>query len=123
MTANFQISGKAPDGRIYVVGGDNYEEFSGNLLAIFGPEMADRVAEDFQFLVDPPSAPAVANAGSLRGDAPSPAQSSAGAPAPGAQTCNHGARVYKSGTSAKGQWAAWFCPAPTGPGQCKAVWA
>lgn len=123
MTANFQISGKAADGRIYVVGGDNYDEFTTNLLAIFGPEMADRVVEDFQFLVDPPSAPAVANASSLRGSDPSPAQSSAGNPAPGAPTCSHGARVFRSGTSAKGQWSAWFCPAPKGPDQCKAVWA
>lgn len=123
MTANFQVSGKAPDGRIYVVGGNDFSEFSGNLQDMFGPQ-ADRVIEDFQFLVDPQSAPAVENAAPLRGGDPSPAQSSAGVPAPGAPTCDHGARVFRtSKPGAAKQWQAWFCPQPKGAVQCSAVWA
>lgn len=123
MTLNFQVSAKAPDGRIYVVGGENYSEFAGNLQDIFGPQ-ADRVIEDFQFLVDPQSAPAVAAAAPLRDNGPSLAQSSAGVPAPGAPTCEHGARKFVTGNSAKGPWSAWMCPTPKGtPGQCKPQWA
>ena len=53
-----------------------------------------------------------------------PAQAAAPA-APAANsdhTCQHGARQFKSGVSARGPWQAWFCPAPKGdPTQCKAV--
>lgn len=120
MTANFQISGKAADGRIYVVGGDNYDEFTTNLLAVFGPEMADRVVEDFQFLVDPPSQPAVAAATSVRS---SPAAAAAPAPsAPGAPSCEHGPRTFRSGVGKKGPWTAYFCSQPKGAVQCEAIW-
>ena len=124
MTANFQISGKAPDGRIYVIGGDNYPEFAANLQEMYGPQ-ADRVLEDFQFLLDPPSAPAVANAQPLRGNAPSPAQSSAGSPAPGAPLCEgHGQpRQFKSSKpGAPKQWSAWFCAVPKEQGGCAPLW-
>lgn len=124
MTANFQISGKADDGRIYVVGGENFAEFSGNLQDLFGPQ-AERVIEDFQFLVDPPTAPAVANASNLRGGAPSPAPSSGGNPAPGAPTCEgHGQpREFKSSKpGAAKQWSAWFCRVPKESGGCAPLW-
>lgn len=38
MTNAIQISGKANDGRIFVVGGANYDEFYTNLLALVGTE-------------------------------------------------------------------------------------
>lgn len=125
MTSNIQISGKAVDGRIYVIGGENFDEFFANLSSVFAePGQAERVVEDFQFLVDPPSQPAYAAAAPLRAADPSPVPSSAPAPAPGAPTCLHGPRVFRSGTSAKGPWSAWFCPTPKGaPDQCKATWA
>lgn len=38
-------------------------------------------------------------------------------------TCKHGNRVYRTGQSSKGQWAAWFCPAQKGdPTQCEPKW-
>lgn len=46
---------------------------------------------------------------------PAPAASSA-------PTCQHGQMTHRTGTSARGDWAAYFCPTPKGsPGQCKAI--
>lgn len=37
--------------------------------------------------------------------------------------CQHGPRTAKSGSSAKGPWRAWMCPAPKGdPSQCQPDW-
>ena len=37
--------------------------------------------------------------------------------------CEHGDRTYKTGTGAKGPWAAWFCGTPKGtPDQCAPQW-
>lgn len=48
------------------------------------------------------------------------------APAPQAQnapTCQHGQRVFKSGTGKRGPWTAWMCPTAQGtPGQCDPIW-
>jgi hypothetical protein len=47
------------------------------------------------------------------------------APAPGgAPTCQHGTKLYKSGTSQAGRdWKAWFCPASSSdPSQCPKEW-
>lgn len=39
-----------------------------------------------------------------------------------APTCTHGPRVHRTGVSARGQWAAWFCSQPKGSiDQCKPV--
>lgn len=121
LTSNFQLSAKHPDGRIFVVGGETYDQFSENLLALYGPS-ADRVIEDFTFLLDPssgqpsqpaaPSVPPYASGGNPQ----------ASAPAPGAPTCEHGARTFRTGTGKKGQWTAWFCPQPKGAQQCEAIW-
>lgn len=37
--------------------------------------------------------------------------------------CQHGQKTAKSGSSAKGPWKAWMCPAPKNdPSQCKPDW-
>lgn len=37
--------------------------------------------------------------------------------------CQHGAKTAKTGSSAKGPWRAWMCPAPKGdPSQCAPDW-
>ena len=64
---------------------------------------------------------------------PAPAQATATAApateAPSAFTnasvpqCQHGAKTAKTGSSAKGPWRAWMCPAPKGdPSQCAPDW-
>lgn len=46
---------------------------------------------------------------------PAPAAAQASGP-----SCVHGPRVFRTGTSAKGTWQAYFCPTPKGtPDQCK----
>ena len=47
-----------------------------------------------------------------------PAQPQMGGDTP---TCDHGARIFRSGTSAKGPWSAWFCPAGRDSG-CAPKW-
>ena len=43
--------------------------------------------------------------------------------APAKPLCNHGPRVGRAGSGAKGPWRAYFCPTPKGtPGQCEPVW-
>lgn len=38
-------------------------------------------------------------------------------------TCKHGLMTHRTGTSAKGPWRAWMCPAPKGtPDQCDPIW-
>ncbi len=38
-------------------------------------------------------------------------------------SCNHGARVFKSGTGKKGPWSAWMCPAQReDPSRCEPIW-
>ena len=37
--------------------------------------------------------------------------------------CVHGAMTLKTGTSAKGPWKAWMCPAPKGASdKCEPIW-
>ena len=37
--------------------------------------------------------------------------------------CKHGAMTLKTGTSAKGPWKAWMCPAPKGAtDKCEPIW-
>lgn len=37
------------------------------------------------------------------------------------KTCPHGQRVHRTGTSARGPWSAWFCPAGKDSG-CSPIW-
>jgi hypothetical protein len=124
MTANIQVSGKYPDGRIFVIGGDNADDFYNNVAGILGDTAANQIREDFAILSNPGAAGAVATAAPLRtAAAAAPVQEQANPwgspPPPGSPTCDHGARVRRTGTSGKGPWVGWFCPTPKGtPGQC-----
>jgi hypothetical protein len=115
MTANIQVSGKLPDGRIYVIGGDTYAEFAGLVQDFFGPD-GERVIEDFGVLLDPPSA---------QPSQPAPRSApatNAAPPAPGSPECRHGARTHRTGEGKKGTWSAWFCSQPKGSDQCDPLW-
>jgi hypothetical protein len=39
-----------------------------------------------------------------------------------AKNCAHGEMTYRTGTSQKGPWKAYFCPAPNKEDQCKPIW-
>lgn len=61
-----------------------------------------------------PAAPPAASA--------APAATAPPASQPAGQMCKHGPRTYRTGTSARGAWQAYFCPLAKGhPDQCDAV--
>jgi hypothetical protein len=121
VTANVQVSYRDNAGRIFVIGGENFDEFYANSVDLIGDTAARQLTEDFQLLVNPEAAPAVAAAGPVRANAAAPARAAA-APVPGAPTCEHGARTHRTGVGSKGPWSAWFCPQPKGAAQCEAIW-
>ena len=54
---------------------------------------------------------------------PTPTAPQSEAPVANLRVCEHGKRVRRTGTNAKGEWVGWFCPTPKGtPGQCKPDW-
>lgn len=127
MSDNIWVSYRNPDGRTFTIGGNTPDNFFDNATGMLGSgEAAQRLLEDFQVLADPPIAQAVANAAPLRG-ASAPAagpRPAAAPPVPGGPTCDHGARVFRTGTKKNGQaWTAWFCPQPKGAPQCDVEWA
>lgn len=116
------MSFRHPDGRTFTIGGATPGDFEANVQGM--GLNAGQLIDDFQVLANPSVAPAVAAAQPLRtAAAAAPSQEQANPwgspPPPGSPTCDHGARVRRTGTSGKGPWVGWFCPTPKGtPGQC-----
>lgn len=121
-----QLSGKASNGLIYVVGGNTFDEFYVNMCAAFNgdTEKVDSILGKIAQLVDPLDNPAPpppdtrggqtgeARGGYGRGNSGGGNGRQATSP-PGQQAplCEHGeARVWRTGSSAKGPWKAWMCP-------------
>ena len=116
---------------LFTVRGGSYDEFLANIIQVanipaiqnlanildgqdpvamleeaFGAEVITAVPQTFA-----PVAPAVA-------PTQTPALSGSD------RTCQHGVMVKRKGTSAKGEWRAFFCPTPKDtPGQCSAIFA
>jgi len=43
--------------------------------------------------------------------------------APGTKSCKHGVMAFKTGTSARGPWQGYMCPAPKGAlDKCETIW-
>lgn len=139
MTANIQLSGKANNGIIFVVGGDTFDDFFANLVATLDGDagLADSTVKEAARLIVPASAggdggsvqQAAANIAAAFPQATpapqaAPRQAPTGAP-PGQQAplCDHGyARVYKSGVSKAGKpYKMWSCPADRSE-QCEPQW-
>ena len=129
--ANFSFTTKIGTD-LFTVRGDSLQEFAANLESI--ADNAQLVAETLTKvqaigaaapLVNvaaptppPAAAPAAPGWGAPAAPAAPPAFAAAAVPA-----CQHGPRTPRRGQSAKGPWAAWFCPTPKGtPGQCDAIW-
>lgn len=119
----FQVSSKLPDGRIFVVAADSYEQFEASLASVVG-------IEDAQALL-------TTMAGSLMGAATSVpqavgmlAQGLGATPVsgptqtgPAGKICKHGEMQKRTGAGAKGPWKAYMCPSPKGtPDQCEPIW-
>lgn len=124
---NFQVSSKLPDGRIYVVAGENFSEFKSNLLEVVGPEGVENVLGTMAASLEGVSvdAKAVANVASALGATPVVQQPQTFTPstAPTGKTCKHGEMTKRTGAGAKGPWKAFMCPSPKGtPDQCDPIW-
>ena len=125
MTASLQISSKLPDGRIFVVGGDDIDSFEQNIKAIVGAEKAQDLLGEM--------AASLTGAGT-HSQAVQNLQAGLGATvdhsahpvnpntAPTSRSCAHGTMTPRSGSGAKGPWKGYFCPSPKGtPDQCSPV--
>ena len=122
--ANFQVSSKLPDGRIFVIAGDNADEFKGNLTQILGDIGAENLISTMATSIE--GAPtsidhAVSNLASGLGARP--IQTSTPSTGPSGRSCKHGEMTKRTGSGAKWPWKAFMCPSPKGtPDQCEPVW-
>lgn len=126
--ANFQVSSKLNDGRIFVIAGDTADEFKTNLAHILGSVGAEDLISTMATSIE--GAPvtiesAVANLAQGLGARPvsSPTQTFTPSTGPSGKTCKHGEMTKRTGAGAKGPWKAFMCPSPKGtPDQCEPVW-
>lgn len=125
MTASLQISSKLPDGRIFVVGGDDIDSFEQNLKGIVGADKAqDLLGEMAASLTGAGThAQAVANLqaglGATVDHTAHPVNPNT---APSGRSCSHGVMTPRSGNGAKGPWKGYFCPTPKGTAdQCSPI--
>lgn len=126
--ANFQVSSKLPDGRIFVIAGDTATEFKGNLTHILGDIGAENLISTMASSVEgapTTMAQAVGNLAQGLGATPVPAPTQTFSPStgPSGRSCKHGEMTKRTGAGAKGPWKAFMCPSPKGtPDQCEPVW-
>jgi hypothetical protein len=126
--ANYQVSSKLNDGRIFVIAGDTADEFKANLTHILGSVGAEDLISTMATSIE--GAPltiesAVANLAQGLGARPvsSPTQTFTPSTGPSGKTCKHGEMTKRTGAGAKGPWKAFMCPSPKGtPDQCEPVW-
>jgi hypothetical protein len=125
--ANYQISSKMNDGRIFLVAGNTYDEFRNNLNSLLGSDDAESLLTTMSAsLVGAPTSMLEAAANVVAGLGATPvATPSTYAPPTGApigRTCKHGPMTKRSGAGAKGPWKGWMCPSPKGtPDQCDPI--
>lgn len=116
----FQVSSKLSDGRIFVIGGQSYDDFKKNLESSLGIIPAEEVLSTMaasiggEGLVRVPLAPSGVDA--------APASPASGS-APTSRVCKHGVMIKRSGQGPKGPWKAFMCSSPKGtPDQCEPIW-
>jgi hypothetical protein len=126
--ANFQVSSKLSDGRIFLIAGNNADEFKTNLTQILGDVGAENLISTMATSLEgaPMSyATAVGNLAQGLGATPvsSPTQTFTQSTGPSGRTCKHGEMTKRTGAGAKGPWKAFMCPSPKGtPDQCEPAW-
>ena len=121
--ANFQVSSKLNDGRIFVVAADTFADFKSHLTDVLGPEGVDKVLGTMASSIEgaPSYEQAVSNVTATLGATPV-APVSTPSTAPVGRNCKHGPMTKRSGNSAKGPWKGYMCPTPKGtPDQCDPV--
>lgn len=138
--SNFSFTTKIAGTDLFTVRGDTYDEFLQNLTlagSVSGiatlinhldgtattPVATMEAAIDLVQTTFPGST--VIDSGA--GFNPIPPAAPAAAPqavAQPARACAHGEMIKRTGTSAKGEWRAFFCPTPKDtPGQCSPIFA
>ena len=125
--ANFQVSSKLPDGRIFLIAGNTNDEFKINLAQILGDVGAENLISTMATSLEgaPMSyATAVGNLAQGLGAVPvSNSQTFTQSTGPMGRTCKHGEMTKRTGAGAKGPWKAFMCPSPKGtPDQCEPAW-
>ena len=139
MAGNFQVSSKLPDGRIFVIAGETYNDFKTNLEAVTGTVDAEVILNIMTSSLTGSSIPSptqtqreyagldAANAivaaafpGSTVVNPTPPGYGNAAAPS--GRECEHGPMTKREGAGAKGPWKGFMCPTPKGtPDQCEPV--
>lgn len=122
--ANFQVSSKLHDGRIFVVAADTFADFKSHLTDVLGPEGVDKVLGVMASSIEgaPSFEQAVSNVTATLGATPVAPAVSTPSTAPVGRSCKHGPMTKRSGNSAKGPWKGYMCPTPKGtPDQCDPV--
>lgn len=123
--ANFQVSSKLNDGRIFVVAADTFADFKTHLTDVLGPEGVEKVLTTMATSIEgaPSFEQAVSNVTAGLGATPvAPPQTFTPSTAPVGRNCKHGPMTKRSGSSAKGPWKGYMCPTPKGtPDQCEPV--
>lgn len=123
-TDTYTVSFKSDEGygaALLVVRGDNVAELEENLQAVHESLLETIVETKGLFH----AAAGVATPA----PAAAPVQQAAPAQQETAQVvgqdrfCNHGKRVYKTGTNSRGKWEGWMCPQPKNASdKCEPVW-
>lgn len=123
-TDTYTVSFKSDEGygaALLVVRGDNVAELEANLTAVQESLLETIVETKGLFHT--------ASGVATPAPAAQPAQAQQAAPAQGGQVvgedrfCNHGKRVFKSGTNSRGDWKGWMCPQPKNAAdKCEPVW-
>jgi hypothetical protein len=125
--ANYQISSKMNDGRIFLIAGDTYNEFKNNLSSLLGNDDAESLLTTMAAsLTGAPTsvmeAASVIAAGFNATPIATPSNYAPPTGAPIGRQCKHGPMTKRSGTGAKGPWKGWMCPSPKGtPDQCEPI--
>jgi hypothetical protein len=117
--ANFQVSSKLNDGRIFVIAADTFADFKTHLTDVLGPEGVDKVLGTMATSLEgaPSFEQAVSN---VTAAIPGASPVSTPSTAPVGRSCKHGPMTKRSGSSPKGPWKGYMCPTPKGtPDQCE----
>lgn len=126
--ANFQVSSKLNDGRIFVIGADTFADFKNNLVDVLGPAGADAVITTMAVSIEGAPVTLEQAVSNVTAQFPSATpvsqapQTITPSTAPTGRSCKHGPMTKRQGASAKGPWKGYMCPTPKGtPDQCEPV--
>jgi len=124
------VTVKTANGSLVTLRADNPSEFVNLVLSAQADNLFGPAVYDFEAMVRTDASvvqAAVANIGGTVVEQSSPAFAPVAPPTAqatiaGQRTCAHGAMTYREGSSAKGPWKGYFCPAPNKADQCKPQW-